>query len=399
MPTRPLFPLLILAFLFCACQPVPAPTNTPTATFPPSATPLPPTETPTALPPTATPLPTATVTPPPPDVPIYQLAYLDESSGLHLVNSDGFGETVLFEPAFPMGFHGLSWSAKARLFALTGWEVDSSNIVTPTIFTLRLDGSGLIKLFTPPPASAATYGWRIDEMTEIHWSADGKWLVFASLRGQGSGAGGYAPELHRISAKGAGFETFPQHPIAGDAAWSPLGHIVAYTDGIGPDIFGIRVTNFDSHKTLTLKSIPLTAGDGCGQSAWSPDGTRLSFMCAVNKEVALYVVNADDSAPLKLATGIRDYRQQSAWSPDGNWIAYTNGDTLFRIHPDGSGQEFLAQCNGPMLWSPDGTRLAFYQAGDLFVVFVDGRYLQKIASGLDGQHGDTMFTWISEKLP
>jgi hypothetical protein len=402
MPTRPLFPLLILAFLFCACQPALAPSRTPTAAILlPSATPLPPTETPSPIPLTATPRPTETATPPPPDVPLYQLAYLGESDGLYRVNSDGSGQATILEPAFLGEFRGLDWS---EAFALAGEQVNSENIVIPTIFTVRSDGSGLTKLFTPPPPSADT-GWRINYITEIHWSVDGKWLVFAAFGSHDNSGDGGASNLHRINARGTGFETFPQYVVAGDAAWSPLGHLVAYTDGTGPDIFGIRVTNFDSHKTLTLKSIPLTAGDGCGQSAWSPDGARLSFMCAVNKEVALYVVNADDSAPLKLATGIRDYRQWSAWSPDGAWIAYTDGQDLWRIRSDGSDKQVIqpGKGGGPMFWSPDGTRLAFYKTGDLYVIFADGRYLQKIASGLAWADynlaGDTVFTWISKNLP
>jgi hypothetical protein len=392
MPTRPLFPLLILAFLFCACQSVPAPTNIPTAIFPPSATPLPPTETSTALPPTATPRPTATVTPPPPDVPIYQLAYLDESSGLHLVNSDGFGETVLFEPTSGVKFNILDWSPAAGLFALSGYQVDAENRIIHTLFTLRLDGSGLSKVFL------AAKG---DNIFEFHWLADGKGLVFSSAQclDGGEGACVQIPVLHRVRVQDGADEVFQKAYVMGDLSAAPYGQVVAYSTIIGRDIFGIKVMDLDSRKSTVIQSIPFSAGDGCGKSAWSPDGARLSFMCEVNKEVALYVVNADDSAPLKLVTGIQNYRQWSAWSPDGAWIAYTDGKDLWRIHPDGSDRQLIhldKGGGGPMLWSPDGTRLAFNQAGDLFVVFVDGRYLQKIASGLTG---DAVFTWISEKLP
>ncbi|MCI0708696.1 MAG: hypothetical protein L0154_00900 [Chloroflexi bacterium] len=71
-----------------------------------------------------------------------------------------------------------------------------------------------------------------------------------------------------------------------------------------------------------------------------------------------------------------------AWSPDSKWIAFTTIDDqsrkyrLFRIRPDGTQREFLADSNRIIWqtrWSPDGERIA-YISNDVI-------YLYHLATG------------------
>jgi dipeptidyl aminopeptidase/acylaminoacyl peptidase len=52
------------------------------------------------------------------------------------------------------------------------------------------------------------------------------------------------------------------------------------------------------------------------------------------------------------------------WSPDGRWITFSTYDAeIRRIHPDGSGEQVIAELPGQeiraLLWSPDGRHLAY----------------------------------------
>lgn len=108
-----------------------------------------------------------------------------------------------------------------------------------------------------------------------------------------------------------------------------------------------------------------------GDSSWSPDGSKLAFVCAKNPRRGPYeicVINADGSGFTRL-TRHRGFSIGAAWSPDGTKIVYATdaGGKVLRLYvmnADGSGQQRLTRNRrgtdyADPQWSPDGATIAF----------------------------------------
>jgi len=184
------------------------------------------------------------------------------------------------------------------------------------IFIADADGGNARPFLTHPEADA-----------NASFSADGKWIIFASRR-----AGSY--DIYRARPDGSGLEALVSHR--------------AYDD----------------------------------QAALSPDGTTLAFVSSRsgNADIWLLDMRTREVRNLTHAPG-GDFRP--AWSPDGKWIAFSSDreslnprlpapDFTIRhsteihiVRPDGSGLQRVSVDGafaGSPSWSPDGTRLAFYTA-------------------------------------
>src|SRR5258705_292348 len=106
--------------------------------------------------------------------------------------------------------------------------------------------------------------------------------------------------------------------------------------------------------------------------AWSPDGTKISFVSNRNFYSALYIMNADGSNA-RLVTDQVPEPASPAWSPDGGKIALSSGagvtiepnkpfSDIYLVNVDGSGLTKLtcdSGVNGSPTWSPDGKQIAF----------------------------------------
>ena len=168
----------------------------------------------------------------------------------------------------------------------------------------------------------------------------------------------------------------------------------------------------------------LTTSDGVDRyPAWSPDGTKITFVSRRNGVAEVYAMNPDGSGqtklpyqglpppPYKKAYGIIYAREQL--SPDGTkiarredysegygadiWVAWVSDTTgwsyrwrgrfpgLGKIRPeelldgDRTGWKHLAKCMRDcfMSWSPDGAKIAFMKTGrdwniDIQVINADG---------------------------
>ncbi len=122
---------------------------------------------------------------------------------------------------------------------------------------------------------------------------------------------------------------------------------------------------------------------------WSPDGQRILFE-AGDESWNLHVMNADGSGITQLTTGGAD--TMGTWSPNGSQIVWVRAlnqtySALWVMNADGSGARALS---GPLLylqnpiWSPDGTRIAFdcdWDAdylNEVMMVNADGSNVQRI---------------------
>ena len=113
----------------------------------------------------------------------------------------------------------------------------------------------------------------------------------------------------------------------------------------------------------------LTAALGVNaQPAWSPDGTRVAFVCA---NFSICVINADATGLVRVTdtgawNGTWTYDLDPTWSPDGTKIAFTSNREgalkIYVVGADGTNLQRLAGSgreDTEPAWSPDGARIAF----------------------------------------
>lgn len=99
--------------------------------------------------------------------------------------------------------------------------------------------------------------------------------------------------------------------------------------------------------------------------AWSPDGSKVSFLSDSSGEEEVYVVAQDGSSPPeKITSGGQAFRYDPKWSPDSAHIAFSDKDgRLWLVSlKDHTTQEIAHSTEGEIrdyAWSPGGGYLAF----------------------------------------
>src|SRR5262245_24207396 len=123
--------------------------------------------------------------------------------------------------------------------------------------------------------------------------------------------------------------------------------------------------------------------------AWSPDGTKLSFLSDRNGHDDLYVLEQDDPDHPRFAdahrykvTQLTDTREAEtgvSFSPDGKRVAFLRGGKLWTMNPDGKDQKaILTEVQVfDYDWSPDSRWLVFARrdgsfASELYIVPATG---------------------------
>lgn len=134
--------------------------------------------------------------------------------------------------------------------------------------------------------------------------------------------------------------------------YSPDGRRIAY---VGEQ--GIYVANADGSDPQPVTHDGSDPYRSTYEVNWSPDGRSLVFVRLeeVGGGYFLYTVRVDGSRERWLDEG-----RESAWSPDGRLIAYTIGNDLFVVRPDGTGRRRLTSTRhsfSDLDWAPDGRSL------------------------------------------
>ena len=245
------------------------------------------------------------------------------------------------------GFLGM-WSPDAQRIAFVGNFCDETQ---DYVGVMNVDGSGLVKLtdivdalqvghaWTPDGRSLAFSAPDEDGVLQIYladledggrvkltdgpwpkmrpaWSADGAFLSFAALEGEGPGA----TSTHWVLPKEGGDATRLPAGI-GYLQWSPQGRRLAF-------VSAGELQLLDLEEGGAARSVEHLGESGKADLHWSPDGSSVAFL----SEGRLYLVEVDGGGDKQLTS-----------------------DTLLQPG-EGSGSSLVIDS---IRWSPGGTKIAF----------------------------------------
>jgi hypothetical protein len=128
-------------------------------------------------------------------------------------------------------------------------------------------------------------------------------------------------------------------------------------------VHGTWISDADGSNAVEL--LP-RAGATCATARWSPDGQRIAFEFAPEKNLDIYVIRASGGKPIPLTTNPEDDVSPS-WSRDGNWVYFGSKRTgqweVWKV-PAAGGKTMQVTRNGgeTAFESPDGKSLYYTKA-------------------------------------
>jgi eukaryotic-like serine/threonine-protein kinase len=236
-----------------------------------------------------------------------------------------------------------------------------------------------------------------DEFADLDpvWSADGRWIYFASNRGGGInvwrialGAGGAAEGSPQQLTTGAGDDVEP--------APSPDGHRLAFAvRGLNADLWQLPVPPATGAAAGPPASVVVSTREE-SRGAWSPDGRTIAFNSDRQGEMNIWLHDVATGADRRLTSGPGgDY--QPAWAPDGRTLTFFSGrggsiDIWAVAVADG---RLTRLTDDPGMdinpfFSPDGLSIAFMSdrlgRTDVWLMNADGSGQRRLSSSGAGGH-------------
>jgi len=278
---------------------------------------------------------------------------------IYLMDGDGTHARRVTENADGDGFPALSPDGKKIVFDSNRLRAGGEPLNTSDLFVMDVDGTGEAHLTR---GSSGT------------WSPDGKNVAFhASASGLGQpikadpGAATSDSDIFVLNVDDvltgvAQPKNITNNPdaIDDDPDWSPDGQQIVFTshdvndnamNSVTAEIYVMNADGTGAPTRLTYNAEEERA------PAWSPDGTRIAFMCrrglpapgAVLQTFEICVMNADGSGQLKLTTNTVNELTPS-WSPDGQQIAFhrlvSGRFQIWLMNADGTGLAQLTNTVG-----------------------------------------------------
>jgi Tol biopolymer transport system component len=264
------------------------------------------------------------------------------------------------------------------------WSPDGSRLAFRRIEKLR---SQIAILDLASQAVARVTSGNSADMDPV-WSADGRYIYFASDRGGGL-------NLWRVSVSGVQASSPPEQLTTGagddvQPALAPAGGAIAFTvRGINSDIWRLPVSPETGKTTGAPEPVVATTREE-SRGAWSPDGRTIAFNSDRLGEMNLWLREVPGGAERQLTSGPGgDY--QPNWAPDGRTIAFFsarngNADIWAVQVADGRltrlTQDVATDINP--FYSPDGRRIAFLSdrngRQEVWVMNADGSDQRRLTS-------------------
>lgn len=180
-----------------------------------------------------------------------QIAFVsDRASGyyrLYLMNSDGTNQKhIELSTDSERDVTNISWSPDGRYIVYgTSEHINTQQALTPTLFIADLKTQGVARLTSE----------ELGACDDPDWSSDGKWIAMVCSGGALTDAYG---ELYIIRPDGTGFKQITTRPADYKPSFPP-----------------------NSFKTWI------------GNPRWSPDGSQIAYIAAVNGSWNIYVTDID----------------------------------------------------------------------------------------------------------
>lgn len=217
-------------------------------------------------------------------------------------------------------------------------------------------------------------------------SPDGRKLLFTRT------AGAEAPGVYVMNVEGSELRPLPN--VGAGYAWSPDGTRIASLIAVNAGTRFVRIT--DAQGAVQV-DFPHVRADH-SRPSWSPDAAGLVFAGDVRHDGWLpdLFVAASDGSRIANLSSTPGYEWEPAWSPTGSAIAFfaiRDGVVgLFSMRPDGTAIRLLypGAENVGLRWAPDGSKLLFTGPGArefesrLLVLNADGRTRVLASGALEG---------------